>query len=785
MKDFLKKQKVVKRGSKTTMLSKIKKWHFGAIIAVLIATVAIAAGYERIPKDEVKIGSETASDKTVTFADDSANDSFIRKNNTTGKLQFSHDGLKIENIGSGSGGGSGINLLSDNDGDHDFEGATIGDKWTASGGTLIYETSNNGFGAASGSWDASALSQTLVSIDLPVIKGLEGRNCLAQGQYKYTGTLGDYKARVELDDNSPLTSDFDLSDTLGVWTPFQIAFQCPTADSVRIEFEAGIADPAIILLDDIHVGSDVREVEVSQATPIATIIYKQNAVGGCEYTTLSGDFPQLITSNTGTCDAATIEYSSTTVTNTSDPNSPDAIFPYLPKGVYEVSLIASPRSATASGCTMTQAITDDNGASYRGIGHANNYNGDLDDDLFIVSKALFSYSTGGTRTFAPMIGCNNANLQEYNLNADASVTRALTWIIKRFPNDTETAIQKPETQGAILRAYHNSSDCNWGNVTNTAYVDPAIDASCTFTVEKSTGFSNVSSADDGTPGNNFPGVEFTPSATGDFYACANFAMLGATATAYYSARILANGATSIAETSFRGAGGSESDNISICGVLSVSTVSLQELKLQGRGTSGLFNVGETSATGAARGAVEWTVYSLTQQFPQAVLLNDGYDPTELSLERATKIGVQKYLCNKAGSEVAYNGGNKATITSDVGSWSTVDSCELFPYQAADGSWYVKGNAHLQHGTLDGSQKGLLISDLESPPANSSIQSFVGRTSNSASCGSTCTNAIYQIDQALFGNPVTTMFIDSSAATNWNWIHITFDFKLDHKPNWAY
>lgn len=69
-----------------------------------------------------------------------------------------------------------------------------------------------------------------------------------------------------------------------------------------------------------------------------------------------------------------------------------------------------------------------------------------------------------------------------------------------------------------LDATHGN-DCSW-TTTSTVLVDPAIDASCTFTNRESNGFTGVASIDDGTPGNNRPGIVFTPSKTGPVKICA-------------------------------------------------------------------------------------------------------------------------------------------------------------------------------------------------------------------------------------------------------------------------
>jgi len=178
-----------------------------------------------------------------------ANNPKFRWNNTTGKIEFAHDGVTYEEVGSGGGGGSGGIVLNENPGFED--GST---NWTASGGTFTINTtlSNVGFGLQSGAWDASAASQTLSGQSVAVPAGLYGKICSLSWYYK--GGDGNLKAQVYDGTNVIAESSvFSAQATFSAKQAFY--FTCPTSGNIQPRFIAS-ADAAIVYLDDVRLGQE-------------------------------------------------------------------------------------------------------------------------------------------------------------------------------------------------------------------------------------------------------------------------------------------------------------------------------------------------------------------------------------------------------------------------------------------------------------------------------------------------------------------------------------------------
>lgn len=214
-----------------------------------------------IAGDLLKVGDGTNTNKEVVFdIGAGVNNPRFRWNSTNNVLEFSVDGAAYKKIGSGSGGGGGINALQDLN--FDFETGTPPQDWTASGGTFIAETTLPLFGEQAGSWDASALNQTLDSALAPITSGYLGRICQAEITYKYaSGSNGDYQLIARKYDDS-LASEVDVAilDLTVTGTDSRLAqlvFDCPddVADDLRVRIQAKVADPGIILVDDAFIGT--------------------------------------------------------------------------------------------------------------------------------------------------------------------------------------------------------------------------------------------------------------------------------------------------------------------------------------------------------------------------------------------------------------------------------------------------------------------------------------------------------------------------------------------------
>jgi len=419
----------------------------------------------------LKVGGGTNIDKDIIFDIGSGvNNPRFRWNSTSNVLEFSTDGTSFKKIGSGAGGASGVNVLSDNN--FDFEIGTPPSDWTASGGTFTAETAAPLFGAQSGSWDASALSQTLDSVLAPITTGFLGNKCQAEISYIYAaGTFGDYKMVVRQFDDSG-ASEVSVSEVeLEVTTTkkkAQLFFDCPddVADDLRVRIEAAVADPGVVIIDDAFIGTGRNDFQISQTELVAHAEYQN--IPGCVWSRTSasfGDFP-----TDADCPSITV-HSSTYPVDTADNDLPDIDFDYLPPGKYVVQAMFSGLGNTTSvdfGFRISDGTTT-NGECGSGTGPSTN----IYPFPWIVCTFTKTYTDGGPRNF---------KMQGYAGGGSAQITntasgRRLNWKIVRYPTTSNAAITL-ETSGWYVNANIGGSNpgISTGAVsTYSAIVDGGLD----------------------------------------------------------------------------------------------------------------------------------------------------------------------------------------------------------------------------------------------------------------------------------------------------------------------
>ncbi len=85
-------------------------------------------------------------------------------------------------------------------------------------------------------------------------------------------------------------------------------------------------------------------------------------------------------------------------------------------------------------------------------------------------------------------------------------------------NGTSWYSAVPGASSFFYSGYH-ANNCVW-NSSSTSFATPSAVTSCTFDQVAKSGFSTVSSANNGTPGSNLPGVFFTPDGSSGYKVCA-------------------------------------------------------------------------------------------------------------------------------------------------------------------------------------------------------------------------------------------------------------------------
>lgn len=213
----------------------------------LVATVALAAGIERISKDELILGTNSTDTKTMTFdVGLGAANPRIRGNNASPNLEFASDGTSFLPFGSGSGGGSGRNIIENGD----FE---LGENnWTNAGSGTFTITStaiNVGDGNNSGEWDAAANLDTITSDaqDVPNILG----DILCSIEMQYKG--GDANITMQmLDAGTPIKSKVLVANSK--YRRYSFSELCPAGGSISWRLIAS-ADAAVIYFDEVKIGT--------------------------------------------------------------------------------------------------------------------------------------------------------------------------------------------------------------------------------------------------------------------------------------------------------------------------------------------------------------------------------------------------------------------------------------------------------------------------------------------------------------------------------------------------
>lgn len=494
-------------------------------------------------------------------------------------------------------------------------------RFTASGGTFTTTKTDNGFDDASCSWDSSGSAQTLVSEDVAITKGLEGRHCLAWGQYKYGGSSGDITVRIELADGTDLTTEIDLSDTLGVWTDLPpVPFMCPdAAEEIRIVFESKVADPAVLLFDELHLGSDIREVVVSQATPWGSLTIGPNT--NCLWGASNDAFASMGVDADCSTQTATgqLEQADTFIAGFKSNFKPGRYIVYA-------SILAGNNGVDCVFKLNDGSTSSGSGSSVSGV------------FTYQTIVGEFEYSTSGYRTI-DIFSKRETAVNQCQIDGGSSLTDTfLSFRVVRYPNDVETAIQKPEAQGFLIDANIGRGDSNNftlgagavtdyanGMVSNSS-LDLVLNKGVSATIPCD---SNPSTGLTCSSGSEQVGLSFSAD-PGDYRVCIEFAVDpngGSGNTTFQLVRTTPGTNTIIDQGGSRinMSGGSSKETLNTCGIFRFTSSGTKEIKLtreQSTWTTAevVFLVDRAAANGQRD--IHLTVYKISQQFPSAVLARD-------------------------------------------------------------------------------------------------------------------------------------------------------------------
>jgi hypothetical protein len=584
------------------------------ILTILLSVALMGA---KITDNTLKLGDQNAAnDKTIDMSDGK-----IKWDAATSKLQFTNDdGSSYKDIGSGGGGGQGTNLLQTNEKNHDFELGTTAE-WTASAGVFTAETTSPGFGTTSGKWDAGAASQNLDSSLVTVIPGLEGRQCVAQWQYKLaTGSTGDLKAQV-LNSTSVVLAEKDITVST-IWAEDFLIFSCPTTNSIRVRFTS-TADAGEFLVDDVHLGSDILSVNVGSAEFVGSVLY--NASANCQWdtTTAVADIIDNDCTNR-VLHGEALAPSSNYLIGTK--------FASLPAGVYYVIAKFTAQAVTADSTCLYQIHDGTSGTKEGGatLIWANDTSG-TSDRRHVTFSGTFEYNTEQTNVDFRVRGGRVNGSGTCRVEGELTWQSAISLSVYRFPTTAQSAVTY-DTSALGWSGYH-STDCEW-TTTSNSYVDPSDDGSCTFAQTKNLNFGSVA-----TYGASKPGIVFTPKRTGTYFVCANVHAYNTTAANIADYR-LTDGTNVIGEQGVRASSGIPRVHVSICGLLPINSISSTSLRIEMRDTgAGTTVIGG----GGSPHAIDWTIFPISQQFPMPVINNSVTTPYSAGLKITTA-----FITNNAG-----------------------------------------------------------------------------------------------------------------------------------------
>ncbi len=517
--------------------------------------------------------------------------------------------------------------------------------WTVSGGTYARTTTaaDVAFGAGSGSWDASAASQTLLSTAVAIPTGLYANNGVARCSFKTAAN--DYVMQV-FDGTNVLASTPILASAQ--YAPQSVNFIFPSSGNASIRIVSA-SDAAILYADNCYLGAADNLSQVSQAQDYGSI---QFSSASCQWSIPAGNPVDL------SAVAACLTTAPTVSGGVTAPATgiPGFTMASAPPGVYYI--YANLQSQRSSATNLKCYIGD--GTTSGGIGGA------VDGTAGAVF-AKFTYTSAGTRNIR--IGCGvGGGTGTGNLYADGADggTRVLQFFVARMPSSSEIAY-RPDAMPASWSGYHGN-DCLWTR-SSTAYGDPGADASCTFTQQFNRNFGTVSSVS-----GSLPGIVFTPARAGRYLVCASAPFVPA-ANTLFNAR-LTDGTTTYGEAAATLQNGFRAP-VQICGIEDAPNTSAQTVKLQWNSTSSVQV--DLNPTGTGTGSVFWTITALDQALPA---------PTLVGSVTSNSTGAERVERARMATACTING--SCSITDQTGSWVSVSRTGTGSYTATFSSGIFSG-----------------------------------------------------------------------------------------------
>jgi hypothetical protein len=537
----------------------------------------------------------------------------IRFDTSDSKLKFAHDGLNFKNVGSGSGSGSGVNMLRDSNPDFETLSGGVPSGYTPSGGSFTGATSGSNliFDAASGVFNSSASSQTLTSSAITIASslapGLSGGNGFASCFFKTAAT--DYK--IQAWDGTNVLAERTIP-ALTSAQEIGVAFPMPSSGTIAIRIVSQ-SDAADLAMDNCYLGS------------IGLAIQPQASFVGSAWIAAASCTLSRSTGTLGAFTSAAACPGPTVVSNpgpgtiqTTDTDLPKFTVNNLPPGDYQAVISAS---YTNSVTTDQAALAISDGTNVRGTVQVGSPNRSGQTVI-----ADFHYTAAGNRTFE-LFGATATAI--ISLDATDATLKPITFSLYRYPTSQEQAF-KPDQLPASWSGYTTvSGGCS---TTSLTYADPSACTSIALTQLTNRNFGTVATA-----GSSLPGVTFTPARVGRKRVCAT---VSGTATNILTGSVrLVDGAGAVitqGNSLYFSAATALSTLPTQCGILDVTSVSAQTVKVQVATNTSTLSITNGQATGSA--AIMWTIDDADVAVGAPVIVN-SVTSSSSGLERIERASV--------------------------------------------------------------------------------------------------------------------------------------------------
>lgn len=554
----------------------------------------------------------------------------------------------------------------------EFENGKQG--WTVSGGdtfALVGGTSARNLGRNYITWDSAGASRVLTHTAVTMDYSSGSRNGLCEYTIAVASGTATHLIRV-YDGTNVLASATVTSSTIATTSSVSVVLPANVSTAQCQLISVAADEPSIAVLSS-YLGFNYQVGQVSQAEVYGTLIYAGTA--NCYWT---GATTAAFTSSAADTDCPT----PTVVGNATAPSTkiPGVTFTSLPPGRYEVEMTATidfGGTDTVCGFRVFDGTTGGPSARTTAAGSTGA------SPVALKTKGVFTYTTAqGSTTFQAQtyessgtdcfIAANVAN------SSDFSVT------VTRFPLASEQAF-RPDVGPSSWSGFH-SSNCSFAR-TDTAYGDPATDASCTFTERTNRNFGTVTGA------NNLPSITFTPTRSGFFRVCAQPTVAGSTAAATIGLRLW-DGTTTIAESDWQTPTTNHGSRLILCGQYNATNTTSKTFSLQIKSSTGAATI--TNLTAAS--VIEWEVQAIDFSMNASMLVgsttNTGTGAIRLEGARLNCDSASAITSQVNGSSWISSIGNisagACAVTITTGIFSAAPVCTLAVDTGAGGDPIVIG-----------------------------------------------------------------------------------------------